>query len=133
MPDGYDSIVSEGGDNLSGGQKQRLNIARAIIRNTPLLILDEPTTALDPQAEANIHAALRELMRGKTTFIIAHRFSTIAHADKILLLEEDKLAAYDTHKALMKTSRDYRELYELQFGQQLEYTTVAPNTIGDGG
>jgi ATP-binding cassette, subfamily B, bacterial len=133
MPDGYDSIVSEGGDNLSGGQKQRLNIARAIIRNTPLLILDEPTTALDPQAEANIHAALREVMRGKTTFIIAHRFSTIAHADKILLLEEDKLAAYDTHKALMKTSRDYRELYELQFGQQLEYTTVAPNTIGDGG
>ena len=84
--------------------------------------MDEPTTALDPQAEANIHTALRELMRGKTTFIIAHRFSTIAHADKILLLEEDKLAAYDTHKALMKTSRDYRELYELQFGQQLEYT-----------
>jgi ATP-binding cassette subfamily B protein len=133
MPDGYDSMVSEGGDNLSGGQKQRLNIARAIIRNTPILILDEPTTALDPQAEANIHAALRELTRGKTTFIIAHKFSTIAHADKILLLEEDKLAAYDTHKALMKTSRDYRELYELQFGRQLEYTTVAPDTIGDNG
>ena len=116
MPEEYDSMVYEGGDNFSGGQKQRLNIARAIIRNTPILILDEPTTALDPQAEANIHTALHELMRGKTTFIIAHKFSTIAQADKILLLEEDGPTAYGTHEALMKTSQEFRELYELQIG-----------------
>jgi ATP-binding cassette, subfamily B, bacterial len=131
MPEGYGTFISEGGDNLSGGQKQRLNIARAIIRRTPILILDEPATALDAKAEAAIHAALRELTRGKTTFIIAHKFSTIAHADKILLLEAGKHATYGTHEALMRTSQDYRELYELQFGQQLAYTTVAINTNGN--
>jgi ABC-type multidrug transport system fused ATPase/permease subunit len=131
MPEGYNTMVSEGGDNLSGGQKQRLNIARAIIRNTPILILDEPTTALDPQAEAKIHTGLRELMRGKTTFMIAHRFSTIAHADKILMLEEDKFAAYGTHETLMRTSRGYRELYELQSGRQLAHTTVATEASSD--
>jgi ATP-binding cassette subfamily B protein len=125
MPDGYETLMSEGGDNLSGGQKQRLNLARAIMRDTPILILDEPTTALDAQAEAHIHAALHELTRGKTTFIIAHKFSTIAHADKILMLEAGKPAAYGTHEALMRTSRGYRELYELQFGRQPAYTTVA--------
>jgi ATP-binding cassette, subfamily B, bacterial len=131
MPEGYKTFISEGGDNLSGGQKQRLNLARAIIRDTPILILDEPTTALDTQAEAKIHAALRELVRGKTTFIIAHKFSTITHADKILLLDAGKLAAYGTHETLMKTSEGYRELYELQCSRQLTYTTVATDALGD--
>jgi ATP-binding cassette subfamily B protein len=129
MPDGYETVMAEGGDNLSGGQKQRLNLARAIIRDTPILILDEPTTALDAQAEAHISAALRELMRGKTTFIIAHKFSTITHADKILMLEAGKPAAYGTHEALMKTSRGYRELYELQFGPQPAYAIAATDII----
>jgi ATP-binding cassette subfamily B protein len=129
MPDGYETVMAEGGDNLSGGQKQRLNLARAIIRDTPILILDEPTTALDAQAEAHINAALRALMRGKTTFIIAHKFSTIMHADKILMLEAGKPAAYGTHEALMKTSRGYCELYELQFGRQVEYATVATDAM----
>jgi ATP-binding cassette subfamily B protein len=131
MPDGYESVMSEGGDNLSGGQKQRLNLARAMIRDTPILILDEPTTALDAQAEAHIHAALRELTRGKTTFIIAHKFSTITHADKILMLEAGKPAAYGTHEALLRTSQGYRELYELQYGRQLEYTTVATDAMSN--
>jgi ABC-type multidrug transport system fused ATPase/permease subunit len=131
MPDGYESVMSEGGDNLSGGQKQRLNLARAMIRDTPILILDEPATALDAQAEALIHAALRELTRGKTTFMIAHKFSTITHADKILMLEAGKPAAYGTHEALMRTSQGYRELYELQYGRQLEYTIVATDAMSN--
>jgi ATP-binding cassette, subfamily B, bacterial len=131
MPDGYDTVMAEGGDNLSGGQKQRLNLARAIIRDTPILILDEPTTALDAQTETHINAALRQLTHGKTTFIIAHKFSTITHADKILMLEAGKPAAYGTHEALMRTSTGYRELYELQFGRQLAYTTAATNVMNN--
>jgi ATP-binding cassette subfamily B protein len=125
MPQGYDTVIEEGGENLSGGQKQRLNIARAIIRNTPVLILDEPATALDAKAEANLLEALDELTHGKTTFIIAHRFSTIANADRILMLEEGKLAAYGTHKELLRTNREYRELYELQQRPPLELAAAA--------
>lgn len=120
MPEGYDTMMYEGGDNLSGGQKQRLNIARAIIRDTPIVILDEPATGLDAMAEAKVNAALRQLTRGKTAFIIAHKFSTIAHADKILLLEEGELAHQGTHEQLLAQCPQYRELYELQFGWQKE-------------
>ncbi|MDZ7291889.1 MAG: ABC transporter ATP-binding protein/permease [candidate division KSB1 bacterium] len=133
MPEGYDTMIYEGGENLSGGQKQRINIARAIIRNTPILILDEPATALDAKAEAQIHHALRALTRGKTTFMIAHKFSTIASADKILVLEEGRLAGFGAHDDLMRTSRPYRELYELQFGRQLEYATAETGEIGGDG
>jgi len=116
MPEGYDTMMYEGGDNLSGGQKQRINIARAIVRNTPIAILDEPSTGLDARAEVKIQAALQHLTRGKTTFVIAHKFSTIMHADKILLLEEGALAHQGTHQQLLKVSPQYRELYELQLG-----------------
>ena len=114
MPEDYDTMISEGGDNLSGGQRQRLNIARAIIRNTPILILDEPATALDAKTEMQIHEALAELMQDKTTFMIAHNFATIARADKILVLEKGRPAAFGTHHELMRSSHAYRELYELQ-------------------
>ncbi len=114
MPEGYDTMISEGGDNLSGGQKQRLNLARAMVRNTPIMILDEPATALDARTEANIHAALESLMAGKTVFMIAHKFSTISRAHKILMLEKGRPAECGTHQELMRTSRAYRELYELQ-------------------
>jgi ATP-binding cassette subfamily B protein len=117
MPEGYDTVMYEGGDNLSGGQKQRLNIARAIIRNTPIVILDEPATGLDAKAEAKVNAAIQRLTRGKTTFIIAHKFSTIAGADRILLLEDGQLAHQGTHEQLLRESARYRELYELQCGQ----------------
>jgi ATP-binding cassette subfamily B protein len=140
MPQDYDTLMYEGGDNLSGGQKQRINIARAIIRNTPILMLDEPSTGLDARAEAKINAAIHRLTRGKTAFIIAHRFSTIARADKILLLEEGQLAHQGTHAELMSTSPQYRELYELQFGpkgpltgRQRELATVAADSEGNDG
>ena len=119
MPEGYKTRILQGGENLSGGQKQRLNIARAVIRNSAIVILDEPATALDANAEVKIHAALEELTKGKTTFIIAHRFSTIAHADKILVLNEGQLVGFGTHDQLMQTCEPYRELYELQTARVL--------------
>lgn len=118
LPDGYDTLILEGGTNLSGGQKQRISIARAMIRDSPILILDEPATGLDAEIEAKISAAIRHLTRGKTTFIIAHKFSTVRNADKILLLEDGVLVQQGTHEDLLYTSSEYRELYELQLGSQ---------------
>ena len=120
LPEEYDTVMYEGGDNFSGGQKQRLNLARAIVRDTPILILDEPMTGLDARAEANINAALHRLTRDKTTFIIAHKFSTIASADKVLLLEAGQLAHQGTHEQLLRKSAQYRELYALHLGRQQE-------------
>ncbi|RMD98634.1 MAG: ABC transporter ATP-binding protein [Calditrichaeota bacterium] len=120
LPQGYDTIMYEGGENLSGGQIQRINIARAIIRNTPIVILDELTTGLDARAEAKVNAAIKHLTQNKTTFIIAHKFSTVANADVILLLEEGELAHMGTHEELMKQSKEYRELYKAQFSWQQE-------------
>ncbi len=125
MPEGYDTMIYEGGENLSGGQKQRLNIARAMIRNTPIVILDEPATALDAATEAKIHQALAELTRGKTTFIIAHKFATIARADKILVMKEGRLVGWGKHEDLLVTCDEYRELYELQFGAHSVYAEGA--------
>jgi ATP-binding cassette subfamily B protein len=118
MPRGYDTVMSEGGENLSGGQKQRINIARAIIRNKPIVILDEPVTGLDARAEKQVNEAIAHLTRGKTAFIIAHKFSAIASADKILFLEEGQLAHQGTHARLMEECQPYRQLYRLQFGNQ---------------
>ncbi len=118
MPQGYDTKMLESGTNLSGGQRQRINIARAIIRDKPVVILDEPNTGLDAQSEAKVNEAIDHLTAGKTTFIIAHRYSSIANADKILLLEDGQLAHLGTHTELMANSEKYREFYELQFGKQ---------------
>lgn len=118
MPQGYDTMMFEGGENLSGGQKQRINLARAIIRDTPIVILDEPATGLDARAEARVNEAMRRLTQGRTTFIIAHKLSTIINADKILLIEEGRLEAIGRHTQLVHESPKYRELYELQFGWQ---------------
>jgi ABC-type multidrug transport system fused ATPase/permease subunit len=125
MAEGYDTMIEEGGANLSGGQKQRLNIARAIIRNARIVILDEPATALDAKTEFLIQEALRELTRGKTTLIIAHKLATVAHADRILLLKEGKLVACGRHEELLRTRMDYRELHALQFNRRLEFANKA--------
>jgi ATP-binding cassette subfamily B protein len=111
-------VIHEGGDNLSGGQKQRLNIARAIIRNTPIVILDEPATGLDAQAETQINAALHHLTQGKTTIIIAHKLSTITSADKILQLAEGELECQSARA-------QYREPYGAQSRQQSQVAAIA--------
>jgi ABC-type multidrug transport system fused ATPase/permease subunit len=115
MPHGYDTVVGERGDTLSGGQRQRIGIARAIIRNNPILILDEPTAALDTESESLVVGALEKLMKGRTVITIAHRLSTIRNSDKILVLKEGVVAEQGTHDELMKVGGVYAELYHVQF------------------
>lgn len=118
LPDGYETLVEERGENFSGGQQQRLSIARAILRDAPIVVLDEPATGLDARSETAVHAALAELTAGKTSFIIAHHFQTIRNAHKILVLEQGQPAQFGSHNTLIQTSPHYRKLYEIQFGAQ---------------
>ena len=117
MPKGYDTIIEEGGDNLSGGQRQRINIARAIIRDKPIVIFDELHTGLDARSEHYVNQAIAHLIEGKTTIMIAHKLNNVVNADKILLLEEGELIQLGTHEELMANSPVYREFYELQANQ----------------
>jgi ATP-binding cassette subfamily B protein/subfamily B ATP-binding cassette protein MsbA len=114
LPQGYDSRLGERGATLSGGQKQRLAIARALLKDAPILILDEPTSALDAQTEALLLEALQRLMRGRTTFIIAHRLSTIRNADRILVLEDGRVAETGTHRELIAANGAYARFDSLQ-------------------
>jgi energy-coupling factor transporter ATP-binding protein EcfA2/thiamine kinase-like enzyme len=120
LPDGYDTVLGERAGNLSGGQRQRIAIARAFIRNTPILILDEPTTGLDAESTDLVLLALRSLMKGKTTIIISHDLNLIRHADKILVIKQGEIEQIGTHKALLKAGGLYAELYHKQFGQAVE-------------
>ena len=114
LPNGYETILNERGGNLSGGQRQRLALARAILKDAPILILDEPVTGVDAVTEAQIHKTLNRIMQRKTTFMIAHRLSTIKKADLILVIEEGKVVEQGTHAQLLTNSNRYRELYNLQ-------------------
>ena len=116
MPDGYQTFVGDRGDTLSGGQRQRIGIARAIIRNNPILILDEPTAALDTESERLVIEALERLMKGRTVLTIAHRLSTIRDADKIIVLKGGVVAEQGTHDQLLALGGTYAELYSVQFG-----------------
>jgi ABC-type multidrug transport system fused ATPase/permease subunit len=116
MPDGYNTMVGERGLTLSGGQRQRIGIARAIIRNAPILILDEPTAALDTESEKLVMEALERLMKGRTVLTIAHRLSTIRDAHKILVLKEGVVAEEGTHDELVARKGIYAELYRVQVG-----------------
>ena len=116
MPHGYDSLVGERGLTLSGGQRQRIGIARAVVRNSPILILDEPTAALDTESEQVVMEALERLMKGRTVIIIAHRLSTIRDADKIVVLKGGFVAEEGTHDELIKRNEIYAELYRIQAG-----------------
>jgi ABC-type multidrug transport system fused ATPase/permease subunit len=115
MPHGYDTMVGERGETLSGGQRQRIGIARAIIRNNPILILDEPTAALDTESERLVIEALERLMKGRTVITIAHRLSTIRDANKIIVLKGGVVAEQGTHDELLAKGGVYAELYKIQF------------------
>jgi subfamily B ATP-binding cassette protein MsbA len=117
MPEGYDTMVGERGVSLSGGQRQRIAIARAIIRDTPILILDEPTSGLDAQSEHAVFEALDRLMKGKTSIVIAHHLGTIVHAGVIFVVKDNHLAERGTHEELLAAGGSYAELHRIQFGE----------------
>jgi len=119
LPDAYETVLDERGENLSGGQRQRIVIARAMLRNTPVLVLDEPATGLDAVTESQVDAAWGSLMEGRTTFIVAHRLSTIRKADWILVIEDGSVVEQGTHEQLLARSGRYRELHQAQHGQDL--------------
>lgn len=115
MPNGYDTMIGERGLRLSGGERQRIAIARALLKNAPILILDEATSSLDTESEALVQTALHNLMTGRTAFVIAHRLTTVRNADRIVVLENGRIADSGTHEDLLTRLGTYRKLYELQF------------------
>ena len=115
MPEGYETVIGERGLRLSGGERQRLAIARALLKNAPILILDEATSSLDTESEALVQSALQNLMAGRTVFVIAHRLSTVRRADRIVVLEGGTIADIGSHDELLQRLGTYRRLYDLQF------------------
>jgi subfamily B ATP-binding cassette protein MsbA len=126
FPDGYYTILGERGSNLSGGQRQRIAIARAFIRDTPILILDEPSTGLDAESTDLVLQALRKLMKGKTTIIISHELNLIRNADKIIVIKEGQIEQMGTHDELIRAGGLYANLYAMQSGQRAMDNNALP-------
>ncbi len=129
MPEGFDTVIGEQGLRLSGGERQRLCIARAILKDAPILILDEATSSLDSESELEVQKALENLMKGRTTLVIAHRLSTIKNADRIVVLSRGRLVEEGRHEELLEWDSEYRRLYELQFTQM---TAPLLNKVASG-
>jgi subfamily B ATP-binding cassette protein MsbA len=115
MPEGYDTVIGDNGVLLSGGQRQRIAIARAILKDSPVLILDEATSALDTESERHIQGAMEEVMKGRTTFVIAHRLSTIENADQIWVMEQGEIIERGSHDDLLVAKGAYANLHAMQF------------------
>jgi subfamily B ATP-binding cassette protein MsbA len=125
LPESFDTVIGEGGQRLSGGQRQRIAIARAILKNPPILVLDEATSSLDAESESLVQRALENLMENRTTLVIAHRLSTIRKADQIVVIEDGRIGEVGTHDELIGRPRgSYRRLYELQFALGEQPQTV---------
>jgi ATP-binding cassette subfamily B protein len=120
LPEGYNTLVGERGVKLSGGQRQRIVIARAMLKNAPILVLDEATSALDSESEALIQDALWRLMEGRTAIVIAHRLSTIQKMDRIIVLDDGKVVEEGTHKELLRANGSYAQLWARQSGGFIE-------------
>jgi len=124
MPNGYDTMVGENGVRLSGGEKQRLSIARAILKNSNIILLDEATSSLDSETEEKIQKAISYLTKGKTTLVIAHRLSTVINSNKIYVIEKGKVAAEGRHEDLMNSSETYKNFYEIQLHKKKDETNL---------
>jgi len=131
LPAGYDTVIGERGVRLSGGERQRLAIARALLKNAPVLILDEATSALDSESEALVQSALHNLMSGRTVFVIAHRLSTVRRADRIVVIENGTIADIGRHEELMTRLGTYRRLYELQFAHTDLVKDDSPKAVAE--
>ena len=115
LPDGYDTVIGEGGGTLSGGEKQRISIARAMLKDAPIIILDEATSSVDPENEDELQRAIEALTHDKTIIMIAHRLKTVRNADQILVLDDGRLVGLGTHDQLRQSCPVYEEIYESQF------------------
>ena len=132
QPNGYETVIGDKGCLLSGGQQQRVSIARALLKNAPVLLLDEAMSALDSEAEREIQAALDRLSEGRTVIAIAHRLSTVLKADQIVVMDRGEIREIGTHRELLESSTIYRKLYDLQFDVQAEELADSLRNVSAG-